>query len=455
MAIRVRFAPSPTGYLHVGGARTALFNWLFARRNRGTFVLRIEDTDASRNTREALEAIYDGLKWLGIDWDEGPGIGGAFGPYLQSERTAIYTRRLETLLASGHAYHDAGAVRLRSPKQRITVQDCVAGEITIDRSQENDTVLRRSDGSFIFHFVNVVDDIEMAVTHVIRGEDHIMNTPKHIEIFEALGAPVPSFAHLPLILNMNGSKMSKRDQGSAVDWYQKQGFLPEAVRNFLCLLGWSPKDDRQKLPIGEVIDRFDWDHLNRAPAKFDLDKCLWLNGQYLAELLEDEYVAAYDRFVAYKAEAAHTMAPGSIPNERAALKLVRPRVSTLEQARMEMTRLFATDSSIDPAAVEKLRTLPDAAKLCSMLPGTVGSATPWSEEGVRGATSGVANELGVKQKTLMMPLRILATGSLHGPDLVPAMVLRPQAEVAEVMRARLAHVFPELQELKSASEKEP
>ena len=183
--VRVRFAPSPTGYLHVGGARTALFNWLFARHHQGTFILRIEDTDAARNTPEALAAIYDGLQWLGIDWQEGPDVGGPCGPYLQSQRHDIYARHLDTLLASGQAYDDNGAIRLRSPKKRVSFHDQIIGPISIDRSQENDTALRRSDGSYIFHFVNVVDDIEMGITHVLRGEDHVMNTPKHIEIFEA------------------------------------------------------------------------------------------------------------------------------------------------------------------------------------------------------------------------------------------------------------------------------
>ena len=207
--VRVRFAPSPTGYLHVGGARSALFNWLFARHNQGTFILRIEDTDAARNTPEALAAIYEGLRWLGITWDEGPDVGGPCGPYRQSERTGIYARHLDSLLSRGLAYEDNGAIRLRSPKQRVSFHDQILGPISIDRSQENDTALRRSDGSFIFHFVNVVDDIEMGVTHVFRGEDHVMNTPKHIEIFQALGAPLPVFAHMPLILNMDSSKMSK------------------------------------------------------------------------------------------------------------------------------------------------------------------------------------------------------------------------------------------------------
>ena len=206
-APRVRFAPSPTGYLHVGGARTALFNWLFARRNGGTFVLRIEDTDSARNTPEAMAAIFDGLRWLGLDWDEGPEAGGSCGPYYQSQRKAIYDDYLSRLTAGGHTYtEENGAVRFRSPQETILLPDEICGEIKIDRTTEPDMTIRRPDGSYIFHFVNVVDDIEMEITHVIRGEDHIYNTGKHIELFRAFDAAPPTYAHIPLILNQDGSK---------------------------------------------------------------------------------------------------------------------------------------------------------------------------------------------------------------------------------------------------------
>jgi glutamyl-tRNA synthetase len=270
--VRVRFAPSPTGYLHVGGARTALFNWLYARHTGGKFILRIEDTDRARHVDSAVAAILEGLRWLGLDWDEGPGAGtagalegsGDYGPYFQSERGAVYERYLDRLRDGGHVYEDpAGAVRFRLPRKPMEFDDLVCGHIAVDRSKtttptgepESDMTIRRPDGSWIFHFVNVVDDAEMRITHVIRGEDHLSNTPKHIELYEALGIAPPQFAHIPLILNRDGSKMSKRDQGAHVSSYIEQGYQPEAVRNYLCLLGWSPKDDREKLPIEEVIRR--------------------------------------------------------------------------------------------------------------------------------------------------------------------------------------------------------
>ncbi|MFN5639255.1 MAG: glutamate--tRNA ligase, partial [Akkermansiaceae bacterium] len=242
--IRTRFAPSPTGYLHVGGARTALFNWLFARKHMGTFILRVEDTDAARNTEEARQAIFDGMSWLGLDWDEGPEKGGNFGPYYQSQRNDIYDAYFEKLLAADRLYQDGDAYRFRFDRKPITMHDLVCGEVTIDYRDESNTpdmVIRRSDGSYVFHFVNVVDDLEMKMTHVIRGEDHLMNTPKHLQLIEALGEDPPQYAHIPLILNADGSKMSKRDAGAAVGDYPKQGFLSEAVVNFIALLGWSSK----------------------------------------------------------------------------------------------------------------------------------------------------------------------------------------------------------------------
>ena len=240
MTVRTRFAPSPTGYLHVGRARTALFNWLYARRHGGKFILRIEDTDEKRNTAEAHQVIYDGLKWLGLDWDEGPDMGGDYGPYRQSERSEIYAKYLARLEAGGHVYEDGGSIRFRSPRKPVVLEDMVCGRIEFDMSNpatHPDMTIRRPDGSFIFHFVNVVDDIEMKLTHVIRGEDHLSNTPKHIELYNALGEKPPVFGHIPLILNHEGKKLSKRDGGSSITYFMDHGYAPEAVANYLCLLG--------------------------------------------------------------------------------------------------------------------------------------------------------------------------------------------------------------------------
>ncbi|MGZ5003450.1 MAG: glutamate--tRNA ligase, partial [Chthoniobacterales bacterium] len=290
--VRVRFAPSPTGYLHIGGARTALFNWLFARKTGGTLVLRVEDTDKSRNTEEAAAAIYDGLHWLGLEWDEGPHVGGDFGPYFQSQRDNIYESYLQRLRDAGHLFEDNGAIRFRSPREHVVVDDLVCGKIDFDLTNEEthpDMTVRRPDGSWIFHFVNVVDDIEMKISHVIRGEDHLSNTPKHIELYRSLGAEPPRFAHIPLILNKDGSKMSKRDVGASLNSYIEGGYLPEAVRNYLCLLGWSPKDNREKIEIEEVVRLFELEKIHRKNSHFDLEKCTWLNAEYLRELPNERF----------------------------------------------------------------------------------------------------------------------------------------------------------------------
>src|SRR5215212_8166877 len=300
MSVRVRFAPSPTGYLHIGGARTALFNWLYARHTGGTFVLRIEDTDEARNTQEAVNVILEGLRWLGLEWDEGPltpdahapGLG-AHGPYFQSQRKDIYAKRVQELKDKGLAYDDQGAVRFRMRREPIIIPDLVVGDVTrplTDREEQDpDFVIVRSDGQPVFHFVNVVDDLEMGITHVIRGEDHLSNTAKHIALFRAFGVEPPKYGHIPLILNKDGSKMSKRDRGASLTTYLFEGYPAAAVVNYLALLGWSPKENREKMPISEVIQRFDLPQILRHNAKFDMDKLEWLSGEYLREVGEAEF----------------------------------------------------------------------------------------------------------------------------------------------------------------------
>jgi glutamyl/glutaminyl-tRNA synthetase len=284
MSVRVRFAPSPTGYLHIGGARTALFNWLYARHTGGTFVLRIEDTDEARNSQEAVEIILSSMQWLGLDWDEGPTCGdlkaaakGDRGPYFQSQRSDLYQKHVEQLLQKDLAYERDGAIRFRMTREPVVIPDLVCGQVTrklTDREEADpDFVIVRSDGKPVFHLVNVIDDLEMGITHVIRGEDHLSNTSKHIALFQALGATPPQYAHIPLILNQDGSKMSKRDLGASMTTYMEEGFTPAAVVNYLSLLGWSPKDDRQKMELAEVIELFDLPQVLRHNARFDMDNC--------------------------------------------------------------------------------------------------------------------------------------------------------------------------------------
>lgn len=438
-AVRVRFAPSPTGYLHVGGARTALFNWLFAQKHGGTFVLRIEDTDAARNTPQALAAILDGMRWLGLTWDEGPEVGGSHGPYFQSQRRGIYDRYLQQLVDSGHVYEDAGSIRFRSPKVPITMQDLVCGDITIDRSQEPDMTLRRPDGSYIFHFVNVVDDIEMAITHVIRGEDHLMNTPKHLELFQAFGVAPPVYAHIPLFLNADGSKMSKRDQGASVVSYAENAFLPAAVVNYLCLLGWSAKDGREKLTLAEVLPLFDWEHLNRSPSKFDYAKCQWLNSQYLAELGETEFLALATAWTQAHAAELGAQAGALLP---AALLLCKPKLKALPELAEHLRMIFDAQAPLESAGQAKVAAQANAQANLAVLTRHFQQDSTWTGESIQAALTAAAAELSVKPGALMFPLRLLVTGAGHGVDLLPALVLLGPAEVQARMAQRLQLIFP-------------
>ncbi len=414
-SVRVRFAPSPTGFLHVGGARTALFNWLYARHTGGTFVLRIEDTDRQRHNEEAVRAIYDGLRWLGLDWDEGAEKGGDYGPYYQSERGPIYERYLSILQDKGFIYEDAGALRFRSPRETVTLEDLVCGRISFDLSNPGthpDMTVRRPDGSWIFHFVNVVDDIEMKMTHVIRGEDHLSNTPKHLELYRALGITPPRFAHIPLILNADGSKMSKRDRGASVQGYLDEGYAPEAVRNYLCLLGWSPKDNREILPIEEIVRLFDLPQINRRSAGFDLDKCFWMNGQYLAQMSLDRFAELSLPFV----ERAG-IAFGDLAALRAALALVKEKVKHLTDVPEWIAFFFTEDYPFDEASVEKTLRLPGALDRLQALEGALSGLDSWTAAALESAFKDLAASLGVKTALLVHPARVAATGRSVGPSL--------------------------------------
>lgn len=410
--VRTRFAPSPTGFLHVGGARTALFNWLYARKNNGVFVLRIEDTDAARNTRPAVQAILDGLNWLGLDWDEGPGKGGDFGPYLQSERGAIYERYFEKLKASDRLYEDGGAFRFRSSKKPMVIEDLVCGKITMDRQMEPDMTIRRPDGSWIFHFVNVVDDIEMQISHVIRGEDHLSNTPKHLELYEALGAPPPKFAHIPLILNRNGSKMSKRDEGASLNGYMEKGYVPEAVRNYLCLLGWSPKDNREKLEVEEVIRLFDLDKINRRNAGFDIDKCFWLNGQYILSMSDQRFL----ELVRPVLDQAGIVVE-SEEYLRAVLGITKEKIKLLADLPDWVGYFFTEDFDYDPAAVKKVFGKEGSQERVKALRDVFQKTEPWTAEALEAALKTLAAETGEKTALFVHPARVAVSGKQVGPSL--------------------------------------
>jgi glutamyl-tRNA synthetase len=433
--IRVRFAPSPTGYLHIGGARTALFNWLFARHHGGKFVLRIEDTDMKRNTEEAMAAIYEGLEWLGLNWNEGPHVGGEFGPYLQSERTELYERYLKQLQDAGHIYEDQGAVRFRSPREHVIVDDIVCGRIDFDLSNpatHPDMTIRRPDGSWIFHFVNVIDDLEMKISHVIRGEDHLSNTPKHIELMRALGETPPHYAHIPLILNRDGSKMSKRDTGARVEYYIQRGFLPAAVRNYLCLLGWSPKDNREKLDIDEIIRIFDLKNIGRSSATFDPDKLHWLNGEYARELSDEKF---YELAVATLKLSGVKL--DDYPEEyvRAALQTCKGKINTFDELPAYCGFYFTDDFDYDPQSAAK-HFIPENKPRLKAVGDSLSALEKLDAAEIEVALKTAAAKLGVKLGAIVHPTRLAATGSNIGPSLYHLLeVLGKEKVLARIDRA--------------------
>lgn len=415
MSVRTRFAPSPTGYLHVGGARTALFNWLFARKHGGKFILRVEDTDAKRNTDEAYSVIYDGLRWLGLEWDEGPEVGGDFGPYFQSERNAIYEKHLATLESKGLVYEDEGAIRFRSPRKTVHVEDIVCGKIAFDMSNpatHPDMTIRRPDGSWIFHFVNVVDDIEMQLTHVIRGEDHLSNTPKHVELYEALGATPPQFAHIPLILNHEGKKLSKRDGGSSITYFIDGGYAPEAVANYISLLGWSPKDNREFLSVEEIRDLFALENINRRSAIFDLDKCFWLNGQHLVHMSLERFADLALPFIE-KASVAYGSREALLP----ALAIVKPKVKHLSDVPSWIGFLFTEDYEFEPEAVDKAVRKPGAIVRLCQLKDAFATVEDWTHPALEAKLKETAAEVGVKNGEFIHPARVAVSGRSVGPGL--------------------------------------
>ncbi len=409
--VRVRFAPSPTGYLHVGGARTALFNWLYARSFGGKFILRIEDTDEARNTDAAMRAIFDGLRWLGLDWDEGPEAGGDCGPYYQSQRKNIYDRYLDKLETAGRVYEDNGAIRFKFSREPVTIPDMICGDIKFAATEEPDMTIRRPDGGYIFHFVNVVDDIEMRVTHVIRGEDHISNTWKHIDLCRALGAEPPVYGHIPLILNPDGSKMSKRDEGASVASYMDAGFLPQAVFNYLCLLGWTPRLPSEILTKEDAIDAFDISEIHHSNARFDMAKCTWLNQQHL-RALTGASLAEHARHWLEKA-GLQTGEPGYAAR---ALESVKEKVSLASEFPGWTHFYFRDDFPMEEEALAKLRANAQASQLLGALGGALKDSTDCDEASLTTAINGVAAEQKVKQGALMPLLRASLSGQMRGPD---------------------------------------
>ena len=459
MVPRVRFAPSPTGYLHVGGARTALFNWLYARRHGGTFVLRIEDTDVERSSADMVTGILDGLRWLGLTWDEGPEVGGPHAPYFQSERLDRYRAAADRLLRDGHAYYcycsadrlrqereraesrgeawqydrtclalspdrihelDAAgtprALRFKVPVSGASFDDAVKGRIAFDGASIEDFVILRSDRYPTYHLSVTVDDIDMAITHVIRGDDHISNTPKHVLLFDALGAPVPVFAHVPLILGADKKRLSKRHGATSVIEYQRQGYLAPAMVNFLALLGWSPGGDRELMTSDEMIASFTLEGISGGNAVFNTEKLDWMNGQYIARLPIEQLAAVAMPFFDQAGLASHPLVVDA-PAFHRLLELLRPRAKRLIDL-VEQARPLLNDAVVyEQDAVDKHLSAPDLADHLTALVAALDAATPYDETQIEAAVRGTSSARGIKAGPLIHATRVAVTGRTQSPGL--------------------------------------
>ncbi|MGH2770306.1 MAG: glutamate--tRNA ligase [Actinomycetota bacterium] len=464
MSVRVRFAPAPSGSLHVGNARAALYNWLFARQQGGVFVLRIEDTDQSRVTEEAFQAVLEDLAWLGLDWDEGPGVGGPYGPYRQSERLERYREAAERLLAAGVAYpcyctseelaarrraalaagrrpgydrrcyhlteaekeaFESGgrpfALRFHVPAGSTTFRDLVTGDVTVEHDQIDDFVIVRQDGFPLYNLAATVDDGAMGITHVIRGLDIQSATPRQILLHRQLGNPIPAYAHLPLILGADRQPLSKRHGVVSVAWYREHGFLPEAMVNYLAFLGWGLGEEAI-LSRQELLAHFRLQDVNASPSMFDLKKMDWMNGEHIRALEDDDLEA---RLAPWLVSAGLTSDPPS--QEETALiaavaPLVKTRIERWEQAGALVRAIF-TDVEMDPAAMEKVMREPYVAELLRRAEDSLRLLEPWTRDSIETALRAIQSEMGLKPKRAFVPFYVAITGQAVAAPIFDSMVL--------------------------------
>jgi len=391
--VRVRFAPSPTGYLHIGSVRTALFNWLYARSQGGVFILRIEDTDQKRSNNVYLEEIVADMKWLGLNWDE--------GPYFQSKRFDIYRSYAERLLEKGVAYKDGEAIIFKIPDEKIKIYDLVHGEIEVDNTLIDDLVLMKSDGSPAFNFACAIDDMEMQISHVIRGDDHISNTNKQIAVYNALGAKPPKFAHIPLILGPDKAPLSKRFGAVSITDYRSMGYLPQAMINYLSLLGWSPGDNKEFMSVDEIIKKFSLKRINKTGAEFNQDKLRWINGEHIRKLTLDEFVKIGSDFI--KPECGEEWF-------RKFAGLYRPRVKTLVEFKEEFGIFMSDDVKYNEEAVEKFLKKDKVSDILSMTKKRLEKMDSFTQENIEKESRALIEELKIESADLIHPLRVAVTG---------------------------------------------
>jgi glutamyl-tRNA synthetase len=466
--VRVRFAPSPTGALHVGGARTAIYNWAFARRNGGSFILRIDDTDPERSTAENTAQILRSLDWLGIDWDEGPEVGGPFGPYFQTERATNYAAALERMKANGSAYPcfcsaneleakrasarageevrgydrtcrrlDPACVaarlaagephiwRLTVPEGRgdIIVDDAVRGETVFPASAMDDFVLVRGDGTPTYNFATVIDDADMRITHVIRGDDHLSNTPRQILVYEALGHPVPMFAHLSMIWGADGKKLSKRHGATSVEAFRDEGFLPEALLNYLALLGWSLDGETTIISPEVLKTHFSLDRISESPAVFDFEKLEWMNGVYIRDMAPEALVARVFPWI----EEAGLVPAGDLEARRewylALAPLVSERIKRLTDIVPMVRFLFIENVVIDPSAAEKVLAKEGAGLALATAHDALAPLGRWTPGMIEDSLRTLPGTLGMKPRSVFQVVRVAVSGSPVSPPLFESIAL--------------------------------
>ncbi len=487
--VRVRFAPSPTGYLHVGGARTALFNWLYARRSNGVFVLRIEDTDVERSSWDMVEGILEGLRWLGLDWDEGPEKGGDHGPYFQSQRLDRYRAMGEQLVRDGHAYYcycnaeaakpkdelaegeeegdtprgeswtydrrcarltpdevaareAAGmprAIRFKVPEGKTVFNDLVHGDITFDNANIEDFVALRSDGYPTYHLSVVVDDVDMAITHVVRGDDHISNTPKQVMLYRAFGKDVPAFAHVPLILGPDKRRLSKRHGATSVMEYHRQGIAPEAMVNFLALLGWSPGNDVELFTMAELVQAFSLEGISSSNAVFNPEKLEWFSAQYIQRMPADALATRLEPRLR-DAEVWNDAWAGG--EGRAwlcrVIELFKPRAKRLTEFAEKARPFFVDAVVIEPEARAKHLATPEALAHLAAVRDLCGATTPFDATTLEPALRALAESRGAKAGVLIHPTRVAVMGRAESPGIFEVLELLGRERVLARIGAELS-----------------
>ena len=483
--VRVRFAPSPTGKLHVGGARTAIFNWAFARANHGTFILRIDDTDPTRSTEENTQIILRAMKWLGLDWDEGPEVGGDFGPYKQTDRMDLYRKAAEDLVKSGNAYYcfctpeklaedkrkaqerkdpfqgyqrtcrnidpaeaqarvNAGephTIRIKVPLDRgdVVVHDAVHGDVVFDAKELDDFIIFRSDGTPTYNFATVVDDSMMGITHVIRGDDHLSNTPRQIMVYEALGAPVPTFAHISMILGPDGKKLSKRHGATSVEEYRDAGYLSDAFVNYLALLGWSPDGETTIVPRDVLAKTFSLEHVSKNPATFDPKKLDSINQTYLMAMSDAEFAKTV-----LLPELKKAGLEGDAPAHDEAwyellASILKPRTTVTPDV-VEKSRFLyeGEDLPLDEKSVQKNIAKPDTKSYLEGARAALAALDSWKAEAIDASLEPLPEQLGTNKRKFYGALRVAVCGNMVSPPLGESLELMGK----DMALARIDHALP-------------